>query len=123
MQPASCLLVGPYDPQGGEYTFLAPPLGVWRLVGTLQAAGVEADVFDPNCTDTDVFSAFEACLRSRCWTLIGISTTAMTLRHDLALAHRARQICPDACIIAGGMEATFKPERLFELGPEFDLVV
>src|SRR5207237_7923881 len=23
------LLVGPYDPHCGEYTFLAPPLGVW----------------------------------------------------------------------------------------------
>jgi len=22
------LLIGPYDPMGGEYTFLAPPLGV-----------------------------------------------------------------------------------------------
>jgi len=24
-------LIGPYDPHCGEYTFLAPPLGVWRL--------------------------------------------------------------------------------------------
>ncbi len=29
------LLVGPYDPHCGEYTFLAPPLGVWRLAGVL----------------------------------------------------------------------------------------
>ena len=28
---ARVLLVGPYDPECGEYTFLAPPLGVWRL--------------------------------------------------------------------------------------------
>ena len=34
------LLVGPYDPHCGEYTFLAPPLGVWRLAGVLEAAGV-----------------------------------------------------------------------------------
>ena len=27
------LLIGPYDPHCGEYTFLAPPLGVWRLAG------------------------------------------------------------------------------------------
>jgi hypothetical protein len=32
------LLVGPYDPKGGEYTFLAPPLGVWRLAGVLAAS-------------------------------------------------------------------------------------
>jgi hypothetical protein len=25
------LLIGAYDPHCGEYTFLAPPLGVWRL--------------------------------------------------------------------------------------------
>ncbi len=43
------LLIGPYDPHGGEYTFLAPPLGVWRLAGFLRARGVEATVFDPNC--------------------------------------------------------------------------
>jgi hypothetical protein len=31
------LLIGPYDPHGGEYTFLAPPLGVWRLAGQLES--------------------------------------------------------------------------------------
>ena len=43
------LLIGPYDPHCGEYTFLAPPLGVWRLAGVLLAAGIRAKVFDPNC--------------------------------------------------------------------------
>ncbi|HVN47115.1 MAG TPA: hypothetical protein VMT66_17970 [Steroidobacteraceae bacterium] len=43
------LLVGPYDPDCGEYTFLAPPLGVWRLAGVLEAAGAHVKVFDPNC--------------------------------------------------------------------------
>jgi radical SAM superfamily enzyme YgiQ (UPF0313 family) len=119
-----CLLVGPYDPHCGEYTFLAPPLGVWRLGGTLQDEGIYSLVFDPNCDDDHhVSAAFEETLRSRHWDVIGISTTAMTLRYDLALAHLARRVCPKACIIAGGMEATFKPERLFELGPQFDLVV
>jgi radical SAM superfamily enzyme YgiQ (UPF0313 family) len=119
----SCLLVGPYDPHCGEYTFLAPPLGVWRLAGTLQGAGIHALVFDPNCDGGNVDAAFEETLQSRHWDVIGISTTAMTLRYDLALAHQARRLCPEACIVAGGMEATFKPERLFELGPRLDLVV
>jgi radical SAM superfamily enzyme YgiQ (UPF0313 family) len=119
----SCLLVGPYDPHCGEYTFLAPPLGVWRLAGTLEAEGFPTVVFDPNRDDGNANTAFEETLRSRHWDVIGFSTTAMTLRYDLALAHQARRICADACIVAGGMEATFKPERLFELGPRFDLVV
>jgi radical SAM superfamily enzyme YgiQ (UPF0313 family) len=46
----------------------------------------------------------------------------MTLRFDLALAHLARRVSPHAFLIAGGMEATFRPEFLLELGP-FDLVV
>jgi anaerobic magnesium-protoporphyrin IX monomethyl ester cyclase len=116
------LLVGPYDPHCGEYTFLAPPLGVWRLAGTLQARGIHAQVFDPNCCGSDVERAFEAVLRAQAWDVIGLSTTAMTLRYDLALAHLAHEVIPGATIVAGGMEATFKPERVFELGP-FDLIV
>lgn len=117
------LLVGPYDPHCGEYTFLAPPLGVWRLAGTLQAQGIDARVFDPNSCGADVAGAFETMLRAAPWDFVGISTTAMTLRYDLALAHQARRALPKAILGAGGMEATFHPERLFQLGPAFDLVV
>ena len=46
----------------------------------------------------------------------------MTLRFDLELAHLARRLAPKAVLVAGGMEATFRPELMFELGP-FDRVV
>ncbi len=118
----SVLLIGPYDPKGGEYTFLAPPLGVWRLAGVLQRAGVTAEVFDPNCCDLPPEAALEIILRERPWDIIGVSTTGMTLPHDLALAHLARRVRPEAYILAGGMEATFKPESVMTLGP-FDCVV
>lgn len=120
--PLRFLLVGPYDPHCGEYTFLAPPLGVWRLAGVLKSQGIDVEVFDPNCCGADVERAFEATLRSAPWQVIGISTTGMTLRHDLALAHQARRALPNTVLIAGGMEATFKPEGVFELGPPFDLI-
>jgi radical SAM superfamily enzyme YgiQ (UPF0313 family) len=116
------LLVGPYDPHCGEYTFLAPPLGVWRLAGTLQKAGVHARVFDPNCCSEPPQRAFERELRQATWDVIGISTTGMTLRFDLELAHLARRLAPHALLVAGGMEATFRPDLLFDLGP-FDRVV
>ena len=121
--PLRYLLVGPYDPHCGEYTFLAPPLGVWRLAGVLRANGVDAHVFDPNCCTGGVESAFDDLVRSGRWNLIGFSTTAMTLRYDLSLAHRAKALAPETLIIAGGMEATFQPQRLFDLGPPFDLLV
>jgi radical SAM superfamily enzyme YgiQ (UPF0313 family) len=101
---------------------LAPPLGVWRLAGVLHSAGVAAQVFDPNCCREAPQRALERELLSGGWNVIGISTTGMTLRFDLELAHIARRMLPHAVIVAGGMEATFRPELMFELGP-FDLVL
>jgi radical SAM superfamily enzyme YgiQ (UPF0313 family) len=118
----SVLLIGPYDPHCGEYTFLAPPLGVWRLAGVLTAAGVDAKVFDPNCCREAPQRALERELLSGNWDIVGVSTTGMTLRYDLELAHIVRRMLPRSIIVAGGMEATFRPELMFELGP-FDLVV
>jgi radical SAM superfamily enzyme YgiQ (UPF0313 family) len=116
------LLVGPYDPNCGEYTFLAPPLGVWRLAGVLASADVEVRVFDPNCCEGSAPRALEREIICGSWDVIGISTTGMTLRFDLELAHLAHRLAPRALLIAGGMEATFRPEQMFELGP-FDRVV
>lgn len=116
------LLIGPYDPHCGEYTFLAPPLGVWRLGGVLESAGTEVRVFDPNCCREAPERALERELLAAPWDLIGVSTTGMTLRFDLELAHLARRLMPRALIVAGGMEATFRPDLMFDLGP-FDLVV
>ena len=115
-------MIGPYDPHCGEYTFLAPPLGVWRLAGVLEAAGVKARIFDPNCCSGTPQRALESELLREQWDVIGVSTTGMTLRFDLELAHLARRIAPGALMLAGGMEATFRPQLMFDLGP-FDLVV
>ncbi|HEY6483996.1 MAG TPA: radical SAM protein [Steroidobacteraceae bacterium] len=116
------LLIGPYDPHCGEYTFLAPPLGVWRLAGVLEAAGIKTCVFDPNCCREAPQRALERELLSGQWDIVGVSTTGMTLRFDLELAHIVRRMLPRALIVAGGMEATFRPDLMFELGP-FDRVV
>src|SRR5688572_2449973 len=116
------LLVGPYDPHCGEYTFLAPPLGVWRLAGVLGAAGVEVKVFDPICCVGPPERALEREILRESWDVIGMSTTGMTLKFDLELAHLARRLAPKALMVAGGMEATFKPQLLFDIGP-FDRIV
>jgi radical SAM superfamily enzyme YgiQ (UPF0313 family) len=122
MQTPNVLLIGPYDPHCGEYTFLAPPLGVWRLAGVLEAAGATVKVFDPNCCTGPPDLALEREVLRHPWDIIGVSTTGMTLRFDLALAHLARRLAPRALLVAGGMEATFKPDLMFRLGP-FDRVV
>jgi radical SAM superfamily enzyme YgiQ (UPF0313 family) len=116
------LLIGPYDPKGGEYTFLAPPLGVWRLAGVLQRHGVPTHVFDPNCCLASPEASLVSLMHEQRWDVVGISTTGMTLPYDLALAHLVRRLQREARLIAGGMEATFKPEAVLTLGP-FDLAV
>ena len=80
------LLVGPFDPTWGEYTFLAPPLGVWCLAGVLSHAGFHADIFDPNGCEGAPEAALKAVFLTQPWDVVGFSTTGMTLRHDLALA-------------------------------------
>ena len=87
MRSPGILLVGPYDPHCGEYTFLAPPLGVWRLAGVLEAGGARAKVFDPNCCAGAPQRALEREMLRGSWDVIGVSTTGMTLRFDLELAH------------------------------------
>jgi radical SAM superfamily enzyme YgiQ (UPF0313 family) len=116
------LLIGPYDPMGGEYTFLAPPLGVWRLAGFLQERGIPTEVFDPNCCAGSAEESLASLMVSNHWDVVGVSTTGMTLQYDLALAYLAKRHRPDVRLIAGGMEATFEPESMLRLGP-FDLVV
>ena len=87
-----------------------------------EADGATVRVFDPNCCAEPVQRALERELLRCPWDIIGVSTTGMTLRFDLELAHLARRLAPRALLIAGGMEATFKPELMFSLGP-FDRVV
>jgi radical SAM superfamily enzyme YgiQ (UPF0313 family) len=94
---------------------------VWRLAGVLAAAGAYAHVFDPNCCSEAPQRALEKELTRVPWDVIGFSTTGMTLRFDLELAHIAKRVAPQAFLVAGGMEATFRPELMFELGP-FDRV-
>ncbi len=114
--------MGPWDPDCGEYTFLAPPLGVWRLAGALEHAGFPTTVFDPNCVAGTPEAGLEKLLGEGRFDVLGFSTTGMTLRFDLALAHLARRVLPRSLLVAGGMEATFRPDTLLDLGP-FDIIV
>jgi radical SAM superfamily enzyme YgiQ (UPF0313 family) len=121
-RPVNVLLVGPYDPHCGEYTFLAPPLGVWRLCGYLNDHGHVAEVFDPNNCKGDPADEFRALLASRQWDIVGSSTTGMTLKYDLSLCNIARELLPETLLVGGGMEATFAPGLVSQLA-QLDLVV
>ena len=74
------LLIGPYDPHCGEYTFLAPPLGVWRLAGVLEAAGVRTAVFDPNCCTGPPQRALEREILRGGWDVIELGQCVLAGR-------------------------------------------
>lgn len=110
------LLVGPYDPFKGEFSFNAPPLGVWRICGFLKNYGIDCQVFDPNL-HADSYSALESCLTEFTPAVIGFSMTSLTLPYDLALVHLAKKKCPEAICIGGGIGATFEAETVFANSP------
>jgi len=94
-----------------EYTFLAPPLGVWRLAGVLRAQD-SGEVFDPNpvrvhrrARSSGGSGAMRGCDR--------ISTTGMTLRSTSSL-RTWRGASRPRMIIAGAWN-DFNPGLMFEL--------
>lgn len=115
------LLIGPFDPSRGIYSFVAPPLGIWRIAGFLRARGIRCHVFDPNISPSP-YNELASLLERSAFDLIGISMTGQTLPHDLSLVYWTRQRSPKSIIVAGGVEATFNYELVMSAAP-VDLVV
>lgn len=110
------LLIGPYDPDKGKTSFMAPPLGVWRLCGFLRRHGFDGEVFDPN-----LHGDASAALRQKVVAfqphLIGFSLTSLTLPYDLALVYVAKAVYPEALYLGGGIAATFEYETVMTHAP------
>jgi len=80
-QSPRMLLIGPYDPLCGEYTFLAPPLGVWRLAGRARSRWCRHQGLRSELLATgQPLAPLERELLGSSWDFIGVSTTGMTLR-------------------------------------------
>ena len=74
-------------------------------IATLAEAGIRVEVFDPNCCEGPPAKAFEHVLAKCDWDVVGISTTGMTLRYDLELAHIARRCRPLALLPQFGRQS------------------
>jgi radical SAM superfamily enzyme YgiQ (UPF0313 family) len=97
--------------------FVSPPLGLHRIsqhfAGTFQV-----DVLDPNIDRAHEFLDQHADE----YQAIGSSLTHPTLENDFSLLWYARQKNPSAILMAGGEEAYFNHEQVFEYSPA-DLVI
>lgn len=110
------LLIGPHDPHKGETSFMAPPLGVWRICGFLRDHGFPCDVFDPNIHH-DIVAALQQKLKQDKPGVVGFSLTSLTLPYDLALIHAAKKMYPQAVFVGGGIAATFEYELVLQTSP------
>ncbi|SVD93456.1 uncharacterized protein METZ01_LOCUS446310, partial [marine metagenome] len=101
-----------------ERQYFAPPLGVMRLAGYLNAHGHRAEYYDPNLfTCTGSGPSLEDKLREDNWDFIGFSVLDETLVQDIENIYLARSTNPDSLIVAGGIEAQFNYQTLLDKAP------
>ena len=105
-------------------SFMAPSLGVLRMVGFLKARGHDAVYFDTNLrlVRGDKGGTLEKMLEREPWDIIGVSVLEETLLNDIQNLRLAKKICPSATIVAGGMEAQFNYQTILDKSP-CDIVV
>ena len=115
----SILLLCPHsDKHMSETTLMQPAPGVVRLAGYLSSKGHDAKYFDANLYDaTGRGPDVEATIRERAWDIIGFSCLEDSLENDIRDMYLARQIRPDALIVAGGIEAQFNYQNILDKSP------
>ena len=69
-------------------------VAAWRACS--ERPDLPRKVFDPNCCRDRRNRRSSASCCSGTWDVVGVSTTGMTLRFDLELAHIVRRVAPRA---------------------------
>ncbi|MFH0837587.1 MAG: radical SAM protein [Candidatus Aenigmatarchaeota archaeon] len=101
-----------------EVKWLAPPIGVLRLVGWLNKYGHEAEYIDLNLYNVSGRGVgLEQKLKEKKWDIIGFSVLEDSLINDIENMMLAQELCPDALLIAGGIEAQFNYQTLLDKSP------
>jgi len=96
----------------------APPLGVVRLAGYLSSKGHHGKYFDPNlyaCNKKGL--SLEETLKKENWDIVGFSILDETLLQDIQNIYLAKKLCPNALIVAGGVEAQFNYQEILDKTP------
>jgi radical SAM superfamily enzyme YgiQ (UPF0313 family) len=111
------LLFGPFSKDGLAWSnFGAPPLGIHRIASYLRKNNHKVDVVDPDLEHISEESFQELVSQTR-YDFIGISPTHLTLENDLSLAYLALKYSPESIVVAGGQEATFAHDLIFDNSP------
>jgi len=122
----SCLLVAPLSEiRAGDVNWGHPPLGLWRLKGWVErfCDNVDIKICDPEIED------IASILTSQHFDIIGfslirdsISSGTHLIAKTVRWIRKARELFPEALLIAGGIEAVEEYQFWFERTP-LDLIV
>ena len=113
------LLVSPHSSaKENETRYVSPAPGVQRIAGYLMANGHYAEAFDPNLYDLNGASVnLDTKLRERAWDIVGVSCLEGTLVRDMENLWLAKEVCPSALLVAGGIEAQYNYQTLLDKTP------
>ncbi len=116
---ADVLLVTPHsDRLTAERSFMCPPPGLLRLASYLRACGHYAEYYDANLYEiTGKGVSLAEKLQERAWSVVGISCLENSLPTDIANMYLVEKLCPNATLVAGGMEAQFNYQTILDKSP------
>lgn len=109
---ANVLLIAPTGSEdGGIEAYAAPHHGLHRIAGWLRYHGHRCRVWDQWYDDC---SLEEILQQKPAWDLIGFSTISHTLAWDIEAMREAHRLCPEAILVAGGMESAMNFQEIFD---------
>ncbi len=119
VKPKKILLISPMSEKSmSEVKWLTPPLGILRLVGYLNAKGHQAEWIDSNYhMISGEGPSLEEKLNENDWDIIGFSVLDDSLVSDIKNMYLAQKTCPDALLVAGGIEAQFNYQTILDKSP------
>ena len=98
-----------------EKNFLAPALGLERLAAYIR----KKTMAEVNICDLTI-DEFPKDVAE--YDIIGFSIYHYTLENDISLIHKCKRISSNSLLLAGGVEATFNYEQIFENSP-VDIII
>lgn len=113
------LLVSPTSERTmAEVKWLAPPLGILRLAGYLNSRGHQAEWLDTNYhIVAGKGPSLEDKLKEKNWDIIGFSVLDDSLAKDIENMYLAKKLCPNALLVAGGIESQFNYQTILDKSP------
>jgi radical SAM superfamily enzyme YgiQ (UPF0313 family) len=118
------LLINAWEKGCADTNFLSPPIGLWRMKSFLdnRSGKHDVEVFDPNLHENPRAELDRLCAHEK-FHVVGFSPLFFTLENDLSLMFYLSEKNPDALFIAGGQQASFDCNFLFEKTPVQIIVV